>query len=248
MLRILVAALLAANLAFFAWSQGWLDGIVGVRSIGDREPERMARQVHPELVRVLPPSPASGASAAAAAASAAAEVGVAVADTPLDSLAAPAASAPANSICLEVGPFNDAEVARVQTTLQTTLAGAAVSDQKVPKPGKWLVYMGRYANRDALLKKEEELKRRKLQYAEMPESSPLAPGLSLGAFSDRGNAARALDQFSEQDIHTARIVELVPAATNHMLRFETTDVALATRASALKLGPGAKSFAPCAKT
>jgi hypothetical protein len=64
MLRALVALLLFANLAFFAWTQGWLDGIVGVRADGDREPERLASQVHPENVVVL----AATTSAAAAAA------------------------------------------------------------------------------------------------------------------------------------------------------------------------------------
>lgn len=64
MMRALVALLLFANLAFFAWTQGWLDGIVGVRARGDREPERLASQVHPENVVVL----AAAASAAAPAA------------------------------------------------------------------------------------------------------------------------------------------------------------------------------------
>lgn len=54
MLRLLVGLLVAANLAFFAWSQGWLDDVVGVRAQGDREPERLRNQVRPELVRVLP--------------------------------------------------------------------------------------------------------------------------------------------------------------------------------------------------
>ena len=256
MLRILVAALLAANLAFFAWSQGWLDGFVGVRSIGDREPERMSRQVHPELVHVLPASgasdgaaAASGAASASAAASSASDAASAARPESLagsaPSGAVAAASAP-SSICLEAGPFSDNEATRVQATLDKALAGANVVDQKTPKPGRWLVYMGRYANAEALTKKEEELKRRKIQYSEMPESSPLAPGLSLGVFSDRNNATRALDQFAELDIHTARVVELVPASSNHLFRFETSDVALATRASALKLGAAARDFKPCA--
>ena len=59
MLRALVAMLLLANLAFFAWTQGWLDSVVGTRSIGDREPERFARQVRPELVRIVAPGAAS---------------------------------------------------------------------------------------------------------------------------------------------------------------------------------------------
>lgn len=63
MLRALIVALLLANLAFFGWTQGWLDSFVGVRSIGDREPERTLRQVRPETIRILPPEAASVASA-----------------------------------------------------------------------------------------------------------------------------------------------------------------------------------------
>jgi hypothetical protein len=55
MLRAIVVALLVANLAFFAWTLGWLDGVVGVRARGDREPERLALQVRPESVTVLKP-------------------------------------------------------------------------------------------------------------------------------------------------------------------------------------------------
>ncbi len=45
MLRVLVLLLLLANVLFFAWTQGVLDQVVGVRSVGDREPEREALQV-----------------------------------------------------------------------------------------------------------------------------------------------------------------------------------------------------------
>jgi hypothetical protein len=53
MLRVIVVALLVANLAFFAWTQGWLDSLVGIRAGGDREPERLAAQVRPESITVL---------------------------------------------------------------------------------------------------------------------------------------------------------------------------------------------------
>ncbi|MBC8055262.1 MAG: hypothetical protein H7Y61_01650, partial [Rhizobiales bacterium] len=61
MLRALILALLLANLAFFAWTQGWLDAVVSLRPIGDREPERLLRQVRPEVVRILPAGAASAA-------------------------------------------------------------------------------------------------------------------------------------------------------------------------------------------
>ena len=53
MLRALVALLVVANLAFFGWTQGWLDGLVGINARGDREPERLAQQVNPERIVVL---------------------------------------------------------------------------------------------------------------------------------------------------------------------------------------------------
>ena len=61
MLRVLALLLLLANVLFFAWTQGTLDQVLGVRSIGDREPEREALQVRPGDLVVV-----SAASAAAA--------------------------------------------------------------------------------------------------------------------------------------------------------------------------------------
>lgn len=81
-LRALALLLVLANLAFFIWSQGWLDGLTGARAAGDREPERMARQFEPQLLRVLPG--AAGATAMAGSTALAAT-------------------------CLEAGPFSASE-------------------------------------------------------------------------------------------------------------------------------------------
>lgn len=53
MLRTLVGLLLLANLLFFGWARGWLTPLVAPPHAGEREPERLAAQVRPELVRVL---------------------------------------------------------------------------------------------------------------------------------------------------------------------------------------------------
>lgn len=53
MLRALALLLLLLNIVFFSWTQGWLDDVVGLKARGDREPERMARQVHPERIKLL---------------------------------------------------------------------------------------------------------------------------------------------------------------------------------------------------
>lgn len=217
MLRALIVALLLANLAFFAWTRGWLDTVVGLRPTGDREPERMLRQVRPELIRILPASAASEAAPAVVLA------------------------------CFEAGPFTDAEIGAAEARAQAQLPAGSWATAKTEQPGTWLVYMGRYASRDALTKKEDELKRRKAPYEEIGAPPALAPGLSLGRFDQRVAAAAALEQFTQQGIRTARVVELAPAANRHMLRVEKADAALSTQLVALPAETLGKAFAVCAK-
>ncbi len=67
MLRVVVGVLVAANLIFLAFTLGSFDGLFGLSAQGDREPERLTRQVRPETIRILPSSPqASGATPATA--------------------------------------------------------------------------------------------------------------------------------------------------------------------------------------
>jgi hypothetical protein len=94
MLRVLVVLLLVANGVFFAWSQGWLDAFTG-RARGEREPARLAEQVRPDDVKLLPPRAASAALAAAAASS-----------------------------CLEAGPFVGAELDAAERRLAALPPGS----------------------------------------------------------------------------------------------------------------------------
>lgn len=59
MLRALVVLLIVLNALFFGWTRGWLDQVVGIKAIGDREPERLARQLHPERIQLLTPQAAA---------------------------------------------------------------------------------------------------------------------------------------------------------------------------------------------
>ncbi len=218
MLRAFVLALLLFNLAFFAWTQGWLDSVLGTRSIGDREPERLARQVRPEAVRIL--SAGSGAGEQ------------------------PAASAALS--CLEAGPFADNEAAAAQAAALGALPAGGWVMARIAQPGIWLVYMGKYPNREALTKKEDELRRRKLNYELIEDNATLAPGLSLGRYEDRALAAKALEQFARQGIQTARVVELAPASTRQWLRVDKADAAVAAKLAALKADALGKGFVACA--
>ena len=225
MLRALVLLLVLANAAFYAWTQGWLDDAVGVRAIGDREPERIARQVHPELIRILPPDAVA-------------------------SSASPAQADAGMLACLEAGPFSDTEVATAEAALQTAapnLTSSRWARIETSQPGAWIVYMGRFASREALAKKEEELRRREVSFEELRDTPALEPGLALGRFNQRAQADAALARLVQQDIHTARVTQLAPAASTFMLRVASADTALATRLSALKSGALGRGFTACAK-
>lgn len=233
MLKRLVALLLLANLGFFAWTQGWLDSVVGVRPTGDREPERLARQVRPESVTILSPAALRAAEAAAAAASAASGT----------------ASPSTNLSCLEAGPFaTGASVSAIAALQQAQppLPAGSWADVRIDRPGAYIVYMGRFANREALSKKEEELRRTRVVFEEVHEPADLQPGFSLGRYAERAQADRALEQLSQRGIRTARVVEITAPAQLHMLRVEKADKALATQLTNLRAEPLGKGFVPCA--
>jgi hypothetical protein len=221
MLRLLLLALLVANLGFYSWTQGWLDSVVGVRATGDREPERLARQVRPETVVILPPeSAASGAAAAAVPA------------------------------CLEAGPFSAVELVAAITALKQLLPAASESgwaEVKTETPGSWIVYMGKFTDAEALAKKEQELKRLKLDFEIMRSPPALDRGLSLGRFEARTAADKALERFTQQGVRTARVVELSPPGSASLLRAARADAELTAQLVALKTTSLGKGFAACAK-
>lgn len=227
----LVLLLIVANLGFFVWSQGWLDewsGYTGLRSQPEREPERLARQFQPHLLRVVPA--AAGASAAS-------------------SGPAPAASAAAAAACLEAGPFTAADASAAEALLQPALAPGSWARRTVEQPGVWIVYLGRFIAADALQKKTDELRRLQLPFDEVASPPDLAPGLSLGRFDSRQAADQALETLTQRGVRAARVVVLTEPATRFALRVERADAAVAAQLSALPGSvagqPLAKAFKPC---
>ena len=220
MLRWVVALLLLANLGFYAWHQGWLDPVLGTSSLGDREPERLARQVRPEAVKLLP---RRGASAATAAAS--------------------------NTACLEAGPYDDEALGAAEGALRSAgLPAGGWQATSEEKPGVWLVYMGRFPDREALQRKQAELQRLRVNFEEVRAPAELEAGLSLGRFGDRAAADAALAQFTQHGVRTARVVMLAPPQRLHLLRVERAEPALQTQLKGLKAQALGGGFRPCAVT
>ncbi len=229
MMRALVLVLLLANLGVYAWTKGWLDPVTGVRAQGDREPERLMRQVTPDAVRVLPPEAAQTAQT-----------------TPL-----PTGQADRNGriACLEAGPFTPAQAPAAEEVLQGTVPAGAWTAVRADTPPVWTVYLGRFPNREALARKVEELERLKMPFREVVTPAELAPGLSLGRFKDRASAEEAMVTLAQRGVRTARVTELVPASAAVTLRVERADAPLQTRLATLRDGALlGKGFAACAST
>jgi hypothetical protein len=229
-LRALVLALLLANLGFWVWSQGWLDDITGFRAGDDREPERLARQVRPESIVILAPGAAARGNAGAS------------------SAAAPASAPGAALACLEAGPFVGAEsVAAAAAVLAASLPPGSWADVKTERPGSWIVYLGKFADRAALAKRVDDLKRLNIDATEVRSSPALEPGLVLGRFDDRGKAEKALEQLAQRGVRTAKLVEISAPGTAHLLRVDPADAVLVTQVMALKNEALGKGFGLCAK-
>lgn len=222
MLRLLVALLIVANLVFFAWTRGWLEPVIGSPHSDDRDPQRLSRQVHPEAVQVLPPEPASAASAAN-----------------------PAAPVTA---CLEAGPFADAELGDIEKAL----AGNGVAASRwqaitVDRPAQWAIYMGRFADADALQRKQGELDRMHVHHEPVRNAPALEPGLVLGRFPDKDSADDGLLKLSNRGVHSAKVVELTPPSQAQLLRVDAADEPLAKRLREMRSANGAAPlFRTCA--
>ena len=219
MLRGLVLALLLANLVFFVWTRGALDGGATGSSRSDREPQRLAQQVSPEAIRLIPPPPES-----ASATSASASSGVA-------------------SFCLEAGPFDDAELAIAEATLDAREPASKEARRWVrvsaDRPGIWLVALEGSADTEA------DLARLDVVVEEVRAASAAEPSRSIGRFDSRPAAEAALAVFGARGLRGGRVVELQPAATLHRLRIADATPAEVTAFQALSDGLVGKGFSRC---
>jgi hypothetical protein len=233
MLRLLALLLLLANLTFWAWTRGALDDIVGPLSKPEREPERLAAQVHPDWVKVLPPKTASAAIARAGADAVAEAASAAAVEAPL--------------ACVEAGPFAAPEVAAAESVLRDAgLAAGSWTTEKIERNGSYMVYMGKYADREALLRKVDELHRLKVDADVLGNWAEMQPGLSLGRYSDRGGADAALARLVARGVRNARVVVQTPQVNGTLLRVNKADPALRDKLAGLKFaGAAERVFAAC---
>jgi hypothetical protein len=217
MLRLTVLLLLLANGAYFAWSHGLLLAW-GVGPTQQSEPQRLAQQIRPETVRLLPPDE-------------------------LRSMEAQLAQAPHPPECL-LSPMLDENQA---TTLRAALASwpaGAWNLEPVTEPARWIVYMGPYGGVEQVARKRAELRQIGVSF-EALTNPQLEPGLSLGGFPTEAAAAHQLAALAERGVRTARVLQERPEKRGQRLLLPVVDDTLRPRLDELRPVLSTIPLRPC---
>lgn len=232
-------------------------------------PQRAPGDVGTQAALAAAPASTPAAAALAAAPESAASASATSPDSAPDSApastpasapaSAPAAPAPTNAasaantsrsadqgeprVCLQAGVF-DADQAQSLRQAAASLPGGSWALEPTTIPGRWMVYMGRFADEDALARKRAELRALKIAY-DRPAAA-LEPGLSLGRFSTEEAAQRGLALLVGQGVRTARVVQERTDAPGFTLRLPAVAQSQRARVQAT-LAPAlaGKTLRPC---
>ena len=252
MLRVLVLVLLLANAGYYAWGHNLL-ARWGLAPAQEAETQRLAQQIRPEALRIVPApdaAPARNAAPIPAAAPPAAPAADAAAHSTPDTPSAPAvaavlASSPtpaARGVCLQAGALDEAQAEAWRRAARALPQGSWQLERSTT-PARWMVYMGRFADTNVLAQKRAELKSRNVAFDK--PGAPLEPGLSLGRFASEEAAQRALTNLSNQGVRTARVVVERAETSTYLLRLPLVDPALQTQLDALRPALAGKPLRPC---
>ncbi|QNP47517.1 SPOR domain-containing protein [Diaphorobacter aerolatus] len=245
MLRIAVLVLLLANAGYYAWSQGMLRSMGWGPSV-QVEPQRLNQQIEPQKMQVTPIKPGEQTAAVRVpAASTTAPATVAASNTPsagaASSASAAAASAPATppippaaassahvrTVCLQAGPLDEQQAQAWRSAARGVLPDSSWKLDASSVSGRWMVYIGKLADDEAVAKKRAELKTLQIDY-DRPGPA-FEPGLSLGRFSSEEAAQRMLTQLTGKGVRTAKVVVERKEASTYTLRLPAVDEATRAR-------------------
>lgn len=238
MLRLALIALLLANAGYYAWSQGLLKDW-GFAPQEQAEPQRMNQQIKPETLQILRVNPGKTSSSSSSSPSSPASGAAA----PVADAASSAAPTPGDSAeCLQAGVFDERQAEALRSAAASLPAGSWVLDP-TPVPGRWMVYMGRFEDLEALDKKRAELRARKVDHDRA--GGTLEYGLSLGRFSSSEAAERELANLAGRGVRTARVVQERPDAPGFTLRLPAVTDALRPQLDALRPAMAGKALRAC---
>lgn len=217
MLRFLVLLLLLANGLYFGWTQGFFK-TYGWAPREPSEPQRLQQQIKPEAINVLAPEDRRAVAAAT--------------------------SAPTKSSeCLKSGLIAAPRLESVRRALNAWPEGTWQLDA-VAESGRWMVYMGKFANAEAQAKKRAELERLNVKMEPL-QNADWELGLSLGGYPSQALADEALAALQKRGVRTARVVQELPGKQGSVLTIAALDDALRARVAALKPVLGGVELSSC---
>lgn len=247
MLRLAILVLLLANVGYYGWSQGLL-APWGFAPHTEGEPERLRQQIAPQSLQIVAPGGAAHAGQAQKAPTPPPAAPAASAEVPggADGTASTGSDDHAQAgVCLQAGPMNDARAATVRSALAALPAGTWTLDT-VEVSGRWMVYMGRFADEETVARKRTELRALKVAFDRPGQA--FEPGLSLGRFSTEEAAQRGLADLTANGVRTARVVQERAAETHQLLRLPAATSAVRSQIAGLAINWGDTPLQPCKQT
>lgn len=261
MLRLALIVLLLANAGYYAWSQGLLQPW-GLAPQEQAESQRVREQLHPDTLQILKVSPGRPSAAvtppAGQAPSSPSDPGAPATPTsaatgasaptpalpPADTAAPTAATAPPGrpAQCLQAGLFDERQADALRAAAAQLPQGTWALEP-TPLPGRWMVYMGRFEDNEALDKKRTELRSRNVDFDRA--GGTLEPGLSLGRFASEEAARREVSNLANKGVRTARVVQERQDSTGYMLRLPAVSDGLRPQLDALRGALAGKSLRAC---
>lgn len=215
MLRLIVLVLLLANATWFAWSHNVLAPI-GFAPAQQSEPQRVAQQIRPEAVRLLPGDEVR-------------RIEVANATKPPE--------------CLQAGLFTAAESDTLKKSLDAWPAGSWSIDPAT-EPARWIVYMGPFPDAAGVDRKKTELRALNVSFEPLANAK-LEPGLSLGGYPTEAAAKQQLEALAQKGVRTAKVVQERPEAKGLALKLPAVDDAQRARLDDLKTALDGRPLKPC---
>jgi hypothetical protein len=219
-LRFLVLLLVLLNAVYFAWSQHMLQAY-GFAPTQQGEPARLNQQIRPELLIIESVDPA--------------RVGA----------AEPVPVVQAAAQCLQAGLFDDAQSAALRQSAQVILPAGSWAMEDVSEPARWIVYLGKYPDAQALARKRAELVALKL-HIEPVDNAALAPGLSLGGFDSQAKASAELAVLVKRGVRTAQVVLERAEIRASVFRIKQVDDTVRPHVDELRPALAGKTLRPCA--
>jgi hypothetical protein len=220
MLKFAFWALLAANVVWFAASQGYLGHVTA----DEHEPQRLSKQIGTDKLVMLTAQQAQETLAAATVA----------ADAPPPPAEEPAPAAPkpvAALICTEVANLRVADATRFDARLARLDLGSRQSRREVPGTDftSYIVFIPPQGSKEAADRKAAELKALDVtNFFIMNADSPMKWAISLGVFKSEAAAQTQLAALNKQGVHSAKVAGRA-SGTRVVYQFRGIDAATSAR-------------------